>query len=85
MIDLNQASASLVDVSLSLGDWLTHLRRRGQLLPLLRETVVQQFLLSRAAQAGLAVAADELQQAADAFRCRQGLTSAEQFRAWLAG
>jgi len=55
------------------------------LQPLLRAAVMEQFLVSQAEQAGLSVSTEQLQRAADAFRRRQGLTSAEQFQAWLVG
>lgn len=79
------AAVSLGDVTLSLGDWLGSLRQRGRLRPLLREAAIEQFLVSRAVQAGLTVSAEELQQAADAFRRQYGLLSAEQTHAWLGG
>jgi parvulin-like peptidyl-prolyl isomerase len=85
MTDPDQIVASLAGVSLSLGDWLASLKRRGRLLPLLREAVVERFLLECASQTGLTVSPEELQQAANAFRRQHGLTSAEQAHTWLAG
>ncbi len=84
-IDLKQPSVALGGVSLSLGDWLVSLRRQGRLQALLRTAAIEQLLVSGAEQAGLSVSAEQLQQAADAFRRRQGLASTEQFQAWLAG
>lgn len=81
----NWPVATFADVTLMLGDWLAHLKRRGRLPSLLREAVVEQFVLDRARQEGLVVAAEELQQAADAFRRRHGFISADETRAWLAG
>ena len=43
MIDQSQVAATLGDASLPLADWLISLRRRGELLPLLREAVIEQF------------------------------------------
>ena len=78
------ALVSLHGVSLSPHDLLVRLHQRGRLLPLLRETVVEEFLVRQGKQAGLAVSDEELQQAADRFRHRHGLTTAEQTRQWLA-
>lgn len=80
---LNEVSVSLGDQSLSLRGWLLSLRRRGSLQPLLREAVLEQFLLSHAAQARITVSTEDLQRAADAFRRQRGLTSADQFGSWL--
>ena len=43
----------------------------------LREAVVEELIVRQAYPLGLTVAAEELQRAADAFRRRHGLTSAE--------
>jgi hypothetical protein len=83
MADFNDAVVSLGELSVSLHDCLAALQRRARLLPLLREVVVEEFLLQRAAELGLVVAREELQRAADAFRRRHGLTGAEQTQAWL--
>jgi hypothetical protein len=83
MTDQKQPSVSLGDVSLSLGDWLVALRRQAQLQPLLRAAVIEPFLVAQAEQAGLSVSAEQLQQAADAFRRQLGPPSADQFRSWL--
>lgn len=76
-------AAVLGDLTLTLSDWLRCLHQRAQLLPLLREGAVEQFLLHQARQVGLSVSVEELQAAVDAFRRRHGLTSAEQTHAWL--
>jgi peptidylprolyl isomerase len=78
-------AASLGGTSLSLGGLVRDLRRRRRLLPLLREALTRQYLLDQAAQAGLSVASQELQAAADAFRRRRGLNTAAEANAWLAG
>jgi parvulin-like peptidyl-prolyl isomerase len=83
--ELNATSAAkLADVTLSLRDGLMRLMQRRQLQPLLREAVLEAFLVQQAGAAGLAVSAEQLQSAADVFRHRQGLNSAEQTNAWLA-
>ena len=64
--------------SLSLHDFLISLKRRGRLPSLLREALAEKLVLEAARQASLAVSGAELQQAADRFRYRQGLTSADQ-------
>src|SRR5262249_29928598 len=65
-------------------DLLRWLHQRRRLLPLLREAAAEQFLLREVRAAGLTVFDAELQKAADRFRYRHGLTSAEQTRQWLA-
>jgi len=77
-------AAKLADVALSLRDFLLRLRDRLQLQPLLREAVLEAVLLRQAGEAGLAVSTEQLQSAANAFRRRQGLHTAEQTNAWLA-
>jgi parvulin-like peptidyl-prolyl isomerase len=72
------------EVSLSLGDWLANLKRRGRLVPLLREGMRDRLVVQRALEAGLSVSDAELQAVADAFRRRHGLTSAAATTAWLA-
>lgn len=70
-------------VALSLPEFVQHLQRRGRLQWLLRDAVVEQFLVEQAKQSGLTVSTDELQRTADLVRRRQGLVSAEQTNAWL--
>ncbi len=77
-------AVALGDVSLTTTDFLRRLHQRNRLVPLLREAVVEQLLLDEAGRLGLAVGTQELQAAADAFRRRHGLNSAEQTNAWLA-
>ena len=85
MAELNSIpAAKLADVTLSLGDCLLRLKERCRLQPLLRDMVIEAFLVGRAAEAGLTIATEDLQTAADDFRRRQGLRSAEQTNAWLA-
>ncbi len=75
--------AFLPDASLSLQELLTALRRKLRLLPLLREALAEKVILQAAHQAGLSVSRDELQQAANRFRTRHGLTSVDQMQKWL--
>jgi parvulin-like peptidyl-prolyl isomerase len=75
--------ASLNGVSLSLEDWLAHLKRRGRLQPLLREAMLDLLVARQATEAGLTLTDAELQAAADAFRRLHGLTSAAATTAWL--
>jgi putative peptide maturation system protein len=84
MTDLRLVVVSNGGLSLSLGDWLVYLKRRGRLLPLLREGAVDQLVARRAAEAVLTATDAELQAAADAFRRRHGLASAADTGAWLA-
>src|ERR1043166_5601180 len=74
----------LDNVSLTPTDVMRRLHQRRRLVPLLREAVVEALLLLQAKEAGLAVAPAALQQAADRFRHRHGLTTAEQMGQWLA-
>ena len=69
--------------SLSPAVFLRALHRQRQLRGLLVAVLAEQVTLRAAAQAGLSVTAAELQQAADRFRHRHGLTSAESTRQWL--
>lgn len=63
---------------------LAWLHRRGRLVGLLRHAAAEELCVRAARAAGLAASSDELQRAANDFRRRQGLLSAEQTRAWLA-
>lgn len=78
-------AATSANGSLSLLDLLRRLHQRGRLQPLLREVALEQSLLSHATQVGLTITNDELQQAANRFRQRNGLASAELTKQWLAG
>jgi parvulin-like peptidyl-prolyl isomerase len=77
-------AATLGDTTLSLADMLTYLHQHMRLVPLLREAVIERFLIQHAEQAGLGVSVAELQQAANRFRERQALQSARDMHAWLA-
>ena len=51
---------------------------------MLREVAVEELLFQQADASGLRISGDDLQQAADDFRRRIGLTSAQDTQAWLA-
>lgn len=70
-------------ISLSLQSLLRRMHLNGQLKPLMREALVDQFLLDQAAAAGLRVSNEELQQEADNFRRSYGMQSAAQTFDWL--
>lgn len=76
-------AARLGDVQLSLGQALRVLKNTGKLRALLQRTLRQEFLLDEARKVGARVESGELQSAADAFRQRRGLISAQQTHAWL--
>jgi parvulin-like peptidyl-prolyl isomerase len=76
--------ASLGEVSISVSDLLRRLHQSRRLVPLLREIVAEECLLLRAKEAGLSVVDAELQQAANHFRHRHGLTTADATHRWLA-
>jgi peptidyl-prolyl cis-trans isomerase C len=67
----------------SLPGLLRTLHRRGRLLPLLREAVAEEACVTAAREANLAVTEADLQCAADAFRRRHGLATADSVHAWL--
>jgi hypothetical protein len=83
-LDPQTTLATLPDISLSLTELLASLRRTGRLLPLVQDALGEKVIQHAARQAGLAVSADELQQAANRFRQQRGLRSTEDTRAWLA-
>jgi len=77
-------AAAPLGLSLSLGEWLDFLRLRGRIVPSVREAVAEELCVRAARDAGLVVAAADLQRAADEFRTRQGLQSGGATNAWLA-
>jgi parvulin-like peptidyl-prolyl isomerase len=85
MSPLDIVIASLAETRLTLGGLLRSFHRQGRLAPLVREALAAQFLQEQARQAGLSATAEELQTAADDFRRRNGLHSAGDAHAWLAG
>ncbi|WP_020473525.1 peptidylprolyl isomerase [Zavarzinella formosa] len=69
--------------TLSLGDFLHAMKRSRRLRPMLLDAFVETYLVSRARRSGITVSELELQQAADQFRMRNGMASAEQTREWF--
>ena len=84
MFNLQSGTVSVNGTAVTIADILRSLHLRRRLVPLLREVAAESLVLSGAGQAGLAVSDDDLQQAADSFRRRQGLVKAEQMQKWLA-
>jgi len=76
--------ASLAETRLTLAGLLRWLRLQDRLAPLVREALAALLVREEARRAGLSVTAEELQAAADDFRRRLGLDSAEATHAWLA-
>jgi peptidylprolyl isomerase len=72
------------ELSLTPADVVGWLGRRGQLAAVARSIAADRAVTDAAAAAGLAVTDAELQQAANRFRLRHGLSSAEATRRWLA-
>lgn len=83
MSTLDTAVASVSGAEVTVRSLLRKLQVEGQLVPLLREAMVTEFLTGQARGAGIAATAEELQATADAFRRRHGLHSAAETRAWL--
>ncbi len=84
MLDSQTVLVSAGTTSLSLGDLLRSLHQQQRLRPLLLEALAEAIILDAGRAAGLSVSDTDLQSAADRFRQRRGLSSAEQTRAWLA-
>lgn len=68
----------------SADDVVRYLRITGQFDTINRNVTMRAMACAAAAREGISVSDDELQQAADAFRSRQGLYKAGDTRAWLA-
>jgi hypothetical protein len=85
MTDLmNMPAVARGATTLTMDDFLRCVHQRGRLAPLLREAIIEKFLVADAKKAGLTVAKDELQQAADRWRRSKGLHSRAESDAWLA-
>src|SRR5436305_13205801 len=69
--------------TLSLGDFLGAMKRSRRLRPMLLDSFVEHYLVNRARRAGLSINDTELQQAADNFRLKNGMASAEQTTQWF--
>lgn len=83
MPDLIRPAVSHGAETLSLGDFLHAMKRSRRLRPMLLDAFVEAYLISRARRMNIGVSETELQQAADQFRMRNGMTSAEQTREWF--
>ncbi|MSR52409.1 MAG: hypothetical protein EXS09_03845 [Gemmataceae bacterium] len=69
--------------TISLGDFLAAMKRSRRLRPMLLDAFVENYLVNRARRAGLSVNEQELQQAADNFRLKNGMASTEQTQQWF--
>ena len=83
MPDMIRPAVSHGTETLSLGDFLAAMKRSRRLRPLLLDAFVEHYLVNRARRAGLSVNDQELQQAADNFRLKNGMASAEQTQQWF--
>jgi parvulin-like peptidyl-prolyl isomerase len=83
MPDMIRPAVTHATDSLSLGDFLAAMKRSRRLRPLLLDAFVEHYLVNRARRAGLSVNDQELQQAADNFRLKNGMASAEQTSQWF--
>lgn len=83
MNPLDTIIASTAGSRLTLGGLLKRLQVHARLSPLVHEAVTRQYILDRAREAGLSVTTEELQQAANAYRRRAGLSTAADTHAWL--
>lgn len=84
MNSLDTVIASVAGSRLTLAGLLRRLQVQARLGPLVRETLVRQYILDQAREAGLSIATEELQQAANAYRRTIGLNTAADTHAWLA-
>ncbi|HKA06626.1 MAG TPA: peptidyl-prolyl cis-trans isomerase [Gemmataceae bacterium] len=83
MPDMIRPAVSHGSETLSLGDFLGAMKRSRRLRPMLLDAFVEHYLVNRARRAGLSVNDQELQQAADNFRLRNGMASSEQTQQWF--
>src|SRR5262245_6017839 len=83
MPDMIRPAVSHGSETLSLGDFLGAMKRSRRLRPLLLDAFVENYLVQRARRAGLTVNDQELQQAADNFRLKNGMASSEQTQQWF--
>lgn len=84
MADTEKIVASAANVCLSLVNLVDFLKRRGKLLPFVREAAIDRVIAHRVKGAGLFVSDRDLQFAADAIRHQHGLNSATATNDWLA-
>jgi parvulin-like peptidyl-prolyl isomerase len=83
MPDMIRPAVTHATETLSLGEFLGAMKRSRRLRPLLLDAFVEHYLVNRARRAGLSVNDQELQQAADNFRLKNGMASAEQTAQWF--
>src|SRR5437016_2023103 len=83
--DRELVNARTAEVGVAARDVLGLLHRRQQLKPLLWAALAEKVAITAARTAGLTIPDAELQQAADRFRYRHGLSTAEDTRRRLAG
>ena len=83
MPDMIRPAVSHATETLSLGDFLAAMKRSRRLRPLLLDSFVEYYLVNRARRAGLSVNDQELQQAADNFRLKNGMATSEQTTQWF--
>lgn len=69
--------------TLTLHDFLMAMKRSRRLRPLLLDSFVEAYLVGIARRSGMSVSEQELQQAADDFRVRNGMASTEQTTQWF--
>src|SRR3954464_8842838 len=78
MPDMIRPAVTHATENLSLGEFLAAMKRSRRLRPLLLDAFVELYLVNRARRAGLSVNDQELQQAADNFRLKNGMAGARQ-------
>jgi parvulin-like peptidyl-prolyl isomerase len=83
MPDMIRPAVTHGSETLSLGEFLGAMKRSRRLRPLLLDAFVEHYLVNRARRAGLSVNDQELQQAADNFRLKNGMASSEQTQQWF--
>lgn len=83
MPDMIRPAVVHAEDTLSLGEFLGAMKRSRRLRPLLLDAFVENYLVQRARRAGLSINDQELQQAADNFRLKNGMASAEQTTQWF--
>ncbi|HEX3149489.1 MAG TPA: peptidyl-prolyl cis-trans isomerase [Gemmataceae bacterium] len=83
MPDMIRPAVTHATETLSLGDFLAAMKRSRRLRPMLLDAFVENYLVNRARRAGLSVNDQELQQAADNFRLKNGMASTDQTTQWF--
>src|SRR5260221_10548324 len=83
MPDMIRPAVSHAADTISLGDFLAAMKGSRRLRPVLLDAFVENYLVNRARRAGLSINDQELQQAADNFRLKNGMASSEQTTQWF--